>query len=1153
MKLKNTFLAIAVMALSLTLQACGEVPNVAHIDEASSIPAAPKSIQVVTPKAFPSRDNTPTLRISGVKSGQTVYVYKSSACTTTLKSAKAKSSSIDITLSALPNGNYKFYTRSGTSAGKSKCKGYAAYTVDRAAPQNPTITSPIDSAIVGASPVLEGTCETGSSITVSGDIAPSPITATCAGGLFDTPINLSGADGIKNLSVKSTDKAGNYSSVSHSLVLDTEVPTVTLDELIVINASNEDAYSISGSCTDDGDTITLVAPAAVSGNTTTCSSGTFTFSNLDVQGIPDGTVNFDVSIADVLGNSTTDSESATKDVAAPTISTLTLSSPATSPGNDTTPDVLVSGTFPIGDTFRLYTDMTCTTQISSSVVASSANSITLTTTALTENSYTFFARGSDEAGNVVCEGVQSVSYILDTTAPTVTITTPMTVINNTNKTSYDFSGTCNDDTASVSITAPAGFVGTVPCSAGTFSFTGKNISAQSDGSVTFTVRIQDTAGNFSTHSASATKDTVNPTIAINALATITQSNQTNYSINGTCSANGDVVTITTPVIAGTATCTAGAFSFTGKNVSGMSDSNTASFTLRNTDAAGNFATATRTTIKDTVIPTSPACGAFSGNATPTKSDTLDWTGSTDATSGINHYEMSIGLSAEDDIVGWTNIGSGVTPYRFTGISPKLLFKTGYSTFIRAVDNVGLVSSTVQCSSWTVKPGYGNFRGTENNYKINPHILNQADAHALQYSEHQYNPEYMSHGENSETITILENGDYLLSHILPLDRLNGNDTAKVASAISTVTVNDSAVSTGVAANSFTRGKEPTSNPTNSSNNMTILLENLKEGDVITVTSQNNATSDEPLTVAHHGYFSTYLEYIPEEDSIVSATSTETTVGSNLNQSDTTPYMWSGSIVDSDYKLTGDGVIVGKGGDFLISVNVPFRGDTANQKIEAHIYVDGSDMNYHSYTVASNGYVSNIDEHIISSTNYTNVLKDVPDGAFIQITTKQLGEAGEVNVINRTQAALFIQRLNTESKYFISTGDSPSNWNTDNILTWSDVHMIDTKIYNHNPGESEIIVNYEGDYIAYFSDRLSSPFDLVKPITRIKINGENYPSAICSSHNMRESPETNRTANCDMQVMLHLNRDDKISISTELDILSGDVTGDLPRLTLRKVSE
>lgn len=115
------------------------------------------------------------------------------------------------------------------------------------------------------------------------------------------------------------------------------------------------------------------------------------------------------------------------------------------------------------------------------------------------------------------------------------------------------------------------------------------------------------------------------------------------------------------------------------------------------------------------------------------------------------------------------------------------------------------------------------------------------------------------------------------------------------------------------------------------------------------------------------------------------------------------------------------------------------------------------------------------------------------------------------------------------------------------------MIDTKIYNHNPGESEIIVNYEGDYIAYFSDRLSSPADLVKPITRIKINGENYPSAICSSHNMRESPETNRTANCDMQVMLHLNRDDKISISTELDILSGDVTGDLPRLTLRKVSE
>ena len=97
--------------------------------------------------------------------------------------------------------------------------------------------------------------------------------------------------------------------------------------------------------------------------------------------------------------------------------TLVLESPESSPGNDSTPTLRVSG-FEEEATVTLYSDSSCDTRVSNTVqVARGESSVSLTSNALEEGTATFYAAGRDRAGNKsACS--MGVSYVLDITAPT---------------------------------------------------------------------------------------------------------------------------------------------------------------------------------------------------------------------------------------------------------------------------------------------------------------------------------------------------------------------------------------------------------------------------------------------------------------------------------------------------------------------------------------------------------------------------------------------------------------------------------------------------------------------------------------------------------------------------------------------------------------
>ena len=126
--------------------------------------------------------------------------------------------------------------------------------------------------------------------------------------------------------------------------------------------------------------------------------------------------------------------------------------------------------------------------------------------------------------------------------------------------------------------------------------------------------LQDANGNDSALTLSTTNfptvliDAIVPTVTIDSMSNINAINTASYNVSGTCSENGQIVTINIGGVSATPTCTALAWSTT-MDLSAVSESadNTVAdvaVTADHDDAGGNSAVqATDTIIKDSIIPT----------------------------------------------------------------------------------------------------------------------------------------------------------------------------------------------------------------------------------------------------------------------------------------------------------------------------------------------------------------------------------------------------------------------------------------------------------------------------------------------------------------------------------------------------------------------
>ncbi len=251
------------------------------------------------------------------------------------------------------------------------------------------------------------------------------------------------------------DKAGNSTTVSTSaFTIDSTTPTLAITSPSAnsfVNIANVTNFPVSGTCSESGRNV------MVFGTITTCSAGAWSTS-LDLSSIAQGSFSFNVIHDDLAGNSTTTTTTFIKDTVAPT---LAITSPA------------IGSAINIANVSAITVTGTCsentqTVTFSGSAAgtatcASGSFSKVLNFSGATQGTVNLTATISDLAGNNTSS---SRNFVKDTVAPTITVTTLLGDINNSNYKTYALKGSCSEEGVAVVISADGSSL-SATCSGGT--------------------------------------------------------------------------------------------------------------------------------------------------------------------------------------------------------------------------------------------------------------------------------------------------------------------------------------------------------------------------------------------------------------------------------------------------------------------------------------------------------------------------------------------------------------------------------------------------------------------------------------------------------------------------------------------------------------
>jgi large repetitive protein len=256
----------------------------------------------------------------------------------------------------------------------------------------------------------------GSTWTTIGSDSSSPYTTN-----WDTT---SVSDGLYDVRAVATDTAGNSNtSVVANREVDNTAPNTSIDSS-PNNPSNNTTPTFNFSSTESGSSF----QCRLDGGSWSACTSPFTLS----PALGAGSHTFDVRATDLAGN--TDASPATYtwtiDLTAPN---TTIDSQPASPSNNTTPTFSFSST-ESGSTFQ------CRLDGGSWSACSSPNTIS---PALSEGTHTFDVRATDQAGNTDATPA-SYTWIVDTGAPSVSITSPTVYINAADPNNYSVAASTPD-------------------------------------------------------------------------------------------------------------------------------------------------------------------------------------------------------------------------------------------------------------------------------------------------------------------------------------------------------------------------------------------------------------------------------------------------------------------------------------------------------------------------------------------------------------------------------------------------------------------------------------------------------------------------------------------------------------------------------------
>ena len=389
-------------------------------------------------------------------------------------------------LAAQADGGYTFRLRATDAAGNTGTDATRSYTLDRAAPSAPVITGGPPASSADAAPSYSFTYEGGATascrITRGATVVDDWAACSSPKG-YDLAAQV---DGTYVFHVRATDPAGNTGAeATRSYVLDRVepvAPSITGRPAAVTNDATP-TWSFTASFDVVKYRCHLVQGATTVFDYTVCTSP----HTYDLSALPDGTYTFGVRGSDDAANESTETQDTfTLDRVAPAAPTVT-GGPTGSSQN-----AMPSYTF----TAEAGSSTQCRVERGATVVSDWAACVSPRSydfTLQSDGVYTFRVRATDAAGNTGAEGTRV--YTLDRTAPAAPVVTSGPPADSNDDTPvYGFTGEVGA-TFECRIARGATVVSDwAACSTPQ----GYDISAEADGSYTFSVRATDAAGNTGT-------------------------------------------------------------------------------------------------------------------------------------------------------------------------------------------------------------------------------------------------------------------------------------------------------------------------------------------------------------------------------------------------------------------------------------------------------------------------------------------------------------------------------------------------------------------------------------------------------------------------------------------------------------------------------
>ncbi|EQC50842.1 putative lipoprotein [Bacteriovorax sp. DB6_IX] len=351
-------------------------------------------------------------------------------------------------------------------------------------------------------------------------------TSTCAGSSWvsvkPTSWNFSAGEGSRSLYVWVADSGDtiNPTAAQDSISLDTVNPTLSdTSATHTATMANHTAFTIQGSCSENGQPVKLSGDIV---KNIACSGGSWSTVE-DLSSFLNGTINITANLSDTAENAATSLPiTITKSVYSADPTSLAASDSSANAGYAKSTSV---------DTLTIVDDASATKWCLSESQSSRPMSTSMCSGSawVTSEPTTTILSGGDgtktlylwtaDANDIISQNSASTTITLDTSLPTVAISTPASgddILYGTYK-SFSVSGTCSDDTQVVTVSNGSD-TQTPSCTAGSFSTNLDFTAHLAQATVNLTFDHIDAAGNTATQktvSVDMSVDIGNPTLSLN--------------------------------------------------------------------------------------------------------------------------------------------------------------------------------------------------------------------------------------------------------------------------------------------------------------------------------------------------------------------------------------------------------------------------------------------------------------------------------------------------------------------------------------------------------------------------------------------------------------------------------------------------------------